>query len=244
MNGCNNPLTIPDYNVVRKLVPGGNLIEFTPTDTGDVIYTCWMGMISSVIRVVDNLDRVTNKDVSEVAKAGKSSSSGGSCCSAGSAAGSAGASNGGCCSAGGGAGQGSGFPVKDLRIPTKQIGIATIKDGVQYVSIDALTKGYSPSVVVMQRGMPTKWIFNGLELTDDNYQILFPAYQAKVELRKGENTIEFTPETDFIFYSWKYSLFGYVEVVDNIAYADEREARAKVDSFVDDQKRNAVKGRD
>ena len=242
LNGCNNPVTIPDYNVVRKLVPGGNLIEFTPTDTGDVIYTCWMGMISSVIRVVDNLDRVTNKDVSEVAKAGKSSSSGGSCCSAGSAAGSAGASNGGCCSAGGGAGQGRGFPVKDLRIPTKQIGIATIKDGVQYVSIDALTKGYSPSVVVMQRGMPTKWIFNGLELTDDNYQILFPSYQAKVELRKGENTIEFTPETDFIFYSWKYSLFGYVEVVDNIAYADEREARAKVDSFVDDQKRNAAKG--
>jgi sulfite exporter TauE/SafE/copper chaperone CopZ len=221
LNGCNNPVTIPDYDMVRRLVPGSNVIEFTPTDTGDIVYTCWMGMISSVIRVVDSLDRVTDRDVEDVAKAGKSSSSGGSCCSAG-----------------GGAGPGSGFSAKNVRIPTKQIGIAKIEDGIQYVSIDAVKKGYSPSVVVMQRGVPTKWTFNGRELTDDNYRILFPAYRAKVELRKGDNTLEFTPDSDFIFYSWKYSLFGYVEVVDNIMYADEREARARVERFLDDQRRN------
>jgi sulfite exporter TauE/SafE/copper chaperone CopZ len=224
LNGCNNPVTIPDYDVVRRLAPGSNVIEFTPTVTGDIIYTCWMGMISSVIRVVDDLDDVTNKDVGEVAKAGKSSSSGGSCCSAG------------------GAGPGSGFSSKNLRIPTKRIGVAKIEGGVQYVSIDAVAKGYAPSVVVMQRGVPTKWTFNGKELTGDNYRILFPAYRAKLELTKGENTIEFTPESDFVFYGWKYSLFGYVEVVEDLANADERETRAKVERFLDDQRRSGAKG--
>jgi plastocyanin domain-containing protein len=223
LNGCNNPVTIPDYNVVRRLTPGSNVIEFTPAATGDIVYTCWMGMISSVIRVVDNLDNVTNKDVGEVAKAGRSSSSGGSCCSAG-----------------GAAGPESGFSFKNLRIPTKQIGVAKIEEGVQYVSIDAASKGYTPSVVVMQRGVPTKWTFNGKELTDENYRILFPAYGAKLELAKGENTIEFTPEADFIFYGWKYSLFGYVEVVDDLANADERETRAKVERFIDNQQKSGA----
>jgi plastocyanin domain-containing protein len=225
LNGCNNPVTIPDYNVVRRLAPGRNVIEFTPMDTGDVIYTCWMGMISSVIRVVDDLNSVSDKDVKEVVKAGKSSSTGGSCCAAG-----------------GGAGPRRGFSAKHIRIPTKQIGIATIDDGIQYVSIDALSKGYSPSVVIMQRGVPTKWTFNGKELTEDNFRILFPTYGAKFELAKGENTIEFTPQIDFIFHSWKYSLFGYVEVVDDLAHADEREARARVERFLDDQRRNFAKG--
>jgi hypothetical protein len=176
-----------------------------------------------VIRVVDSLDDVTERDIGEVAKAGRSSSTGGSCCSAG--------------GPGGGAGSGGVFSLKDLRIPTERIGVAKIENGVQYVSIDALAKGYSPSVVVMQKGVPTKWTFEGKELTEDNYRILFPAYRAKLELAKGDNTIEFTPEDDFIFYGWKNSLFGYVEVIDRLADADVRETRAKVERFIDEQRR-------
>jgi len=51
LNGCNNPLTIPSYGIRRTLVPGDNLIEFTPKKEGVITYSCWMGMISSRITV-------------------------------------------------------------------------------------------------------------------------------------------------------------------------------------------------
>lgn len=55
LNGCNNPITIPSYGIRKTLVPGDNLIEFTPKKEGVIVYTCWMGMISSRITVVKDL---------------------------------------------------------------------------------------------------------------------------------------------------------------------------------------------
>lgn len=57
LNGCNNPLTIPAYNLQATLHPGNNVIEFTPVEEGDISYTCWMGMISSNIKVVDDIHK-------------------------------------------------------------------------------------------------------------------------------------------------------------------------------------------
>ncbi len=51
LNGCNNEIIIPEFSKQQKLVPGENIIEFTPTKTGTITYTCWMGMISSTITV-------------------------------------------------------------------------------------------------------------------------------------------------------------------------------------------------
>lgn len=59
LNGCNNPLTIPQLNRKEVLEEGDNLIEFTPEEEGDMIYTCWMGMISSRIRVVEDITQVS-----------------------------------------------------------------------------------------------------------------------------------------------------------------------------------------
>jgi hypothetical protein len=55
LNGCNNPVTVPRYGITRELAPGANLIEFTPEKPGTIVYTCWMGMISSTITVVPDL---------------------------------------------------------------------------------------------------------------------------------------------------------------------------------------------
>ncbi len=51
LNGCNNEIIIPAYGKQQKLELGENIIEFTPTQTGTITYTCWMGMISSTITV-------------------------------------------------------------------------------------------------------------------------------------------------------------------------------------------------
>lgn len=55
INGCNNAIVIPEYNMDIELKPGDNIIEFTPDETGVVPYSCWMGMIRSQITVVDQL---------------------------------------------------------------------------------------------------------------------------------------------------------------------------------------------
>jgi len=56
LNGCNNPMVIPAFGIEKELVPGDNVIEFTPQETGTIPYSCWMGMIRSSITVVDDLD--------------------------------------------------------------------------------------------------------------------------------------------------------------------------------------------
>ncbi len=53
LNGCNNAIVIPEFNIQKKLQPGDNIVEFTPDKAGTYGYTCWMGMISSEITVVE-----------------------------------------------------------------------------------------------------------------------------------------------------------------------------------------------
>ncbi|SEV84025.1 urease accessory protein UreH domain-containing protein [[Clostridium] fimetarium] len=55
LNGCNNQIVIPQYNVEQKLVVGENVILFTPIKAGTFGYSCWMGMIRSNITVVEDL---------------------------------------------------------------------------------------------------------------------------------------------------------------------------------------------
>lgn len=56
--GCINSIKIPDLEIEKDLKNGDNLIEFTPTKTGDIAYTCWMGMVTSNIKVVDDLNKI------------------------------------------------------------------------------------------------------------------------------------------------------------------------------------------
>lgn len=55
INGCNNEIFIPKFNIQKKLAAGDNVIEFTPTESGTFPYTCWMGMIRSQISVVEDI---------------------------------------------------------------------------------------------------------------------------------------------------------------------------------------------
>ena len=55
LNGCNNPFVVPSLRLKKTLVPGDNLVEFTPGATGVIPYSCWMGMIRSRIEVVASL---------------------------------------------------------------------------------------------------------------------------------------------------------------------------------------------
>jgi sulfite exporter TauE/SafE/copper chaperone CopZ len=52
ITGCNSAMYIPEYEIEHAFETGGNLIEFTPGEPGEFMYSCWMGMIRSSITVV------------------------------------------------------------------------------------------------------------------------------------------------------------------------------------------------
>ncbi len=51
VNSCNNEIIIPKYGIDAKIVEGENIIEFTPEESGEFGYSCWMGMIRGSIVV-------------------------------------------------------------------------------------------------------------------------------------------------------------------------------------------------
>jgi len=57
ITGCNGTMVIPKLNIEKSFKPGDNIIEFTPTEAGDIPYSCSMGMITSNIKVVSNLSK-------------------------------------------------------------------------------------------------------------------------------------------------------------------------------------------
>jgi len=71
LNSCNNAIIIPEYNIEKKLQPGDNEIIFTADKTGTIQFTCWMGMISSSIIVVDDLSKADKSSVTPANNRGK-----------------------------------------------------------------------------------------------------------------------------------------------------------------------------
>jgi sulfite exporter TauE/SafE/copper chaperone CopZ len=56
LNSCNNAIIVPSLDIEMRLKKGENIVpKFTPGDK-DINFSCWMGMISGEIKVVDNLD--------------------------------------------------------------------------------------------------------------------------------------------------------------------------------------------
>ncbi len=52
---CTNIVNIPSLNITKELQNGDNIIEFTPTKEGNITYSCWMGMVRSTIKIVNDL---------------------------------------------------------------------------------------------------------------------------------------------------------------------------------------------
>ncbi len=53
INGCNNAIIIPDFEIHMPITPGDNIVEFTPIEVGIIPYSCWMNMINSSITVIE-----------------------------------------------------------------------------------------------------------------------------------------------------------------------------------------------
>jgi uncharacterized protein len=247
LNGCNEIVTVPEYGIKKKLVPGENLIEFTPTRVGTIGYTCWMGMISSSFRVVADLASLSPQDLRE-AQAASLNPAGGS----GQAGGqgdiasafdasdqpgsdSQGAAGGRQASTGQGAGCCSGESNPRFaggKVPTDSIGIARLSGDTQIVEVRVDDKGYTPAVLVLQRNLKARIRFIPAGLSSCNAVVVFPAYQGQLDLSRGQTE---TPllETlgDYTFECGMGMLHGYVKVVDDVARVDLKGLRKEISAF-------------
>ena len=217
LNGCNNPVTIPQYGIRKQLVPGDNLIEFTPDKAGTIGYTCWMGMISSYIRVVPDVNRVAAADLKPLSPDDLASALG---------PGSGGGSGGGGCCGPTPAGFAGG------KIPVDAIQLARFAGEGQEAEVVVNDQGYTPAVIVVQKGVRAKIRFAAEKINSCNYLVYFPEYQGGLDLSKGRlETPYLEVSEDFTFECGMGMLHGYVKVVEDITRVDLNAVRRQVAAF-------------
>jgi plastocyanin domain-containing protein len=229
INGCNNKIIVQKYKIQKELTIGDNVIEFTPTDSGEVPFSCWMGMIRSKITVVDDLKTVDSSVVSD--SSGVTSSSGGSCCAGGTASNSGSVDSNSNSSSSGASGLDDYNNLLSVQIPTDTIAVATVEDGVQKVDITFDENGFTPAVAIVQAGLDTTWTINGINIDNNGSNIIFPYYGAQLEVQEGENPISFIPDQDFDFFTSDASYYGYVKVVDDINTIDIEAIKKEISEY-------------
>lgn len=216
MNSCNNAIVARDLNLEWKIKKGENIKEFTPGDK-DINFSCWMGMIRGVIKVVDNLDTV---DTSKADPSLPPPSTGPSCCA---------------------------VPIDEesdepsqpsiygddlTQVPTEKLINKALVDG-KYQSAAFKGIGYElqPLIAVTGSSEKTKLSLdlNDYDNAEGEYQILDVKTGEEVTsftAKKGINEVEFSPKKTggYAILRDGYVL-GIIEVVDNLEAADLEEIR-------------------
>lgn len=110
---------------------------------------------------------------------------------------------------------------------------ATIENGTQSITTELASYGY-PNLIV-QKGVPFKWVMNVSEenLNNCNKEIVIDSLGISQPLQVGENIIEFTPaESGIIPYScWMGMQNATIAVVDDINNVDENEIESQIQAL-------------
>lgn len=120
----------------------------------------------------------------------------------------------------------------EYKIPTENIAVAEMKDGQQIITTGMKGTEFSPSVIVVQKDVPTTWTIN-LESDNGNGNAIvgFPTYNQQLTITEGENVINLSPKEDFEFSANDNSFFGYVKVVDDISKVDLEAIKKEISQY-------------
>lgn len=72
------------------------------------------------------------------------------------------------------------------------------ESGFQTIRMKVVAAGYQPNQFILKKGIPVKWIIEVKELTDCNRKITVPKLGLSIDLKEGEQVVEFTPKEDGI----------------------------------------------
>lgn len=205
VNGCNNQINIPEFDIERfEFKTGENVIEFTPTEVGKYQYSCWMGMIRGTITVTEAGDTSTTDTANEsniVENEQESTLP---------------------------------IPAGYV-IPSEDVAVAkeTLYQDeypVQEVSIELTDEGFKPAVIVVKSGLTVVWNITN-SASGDITQLLVPNYSTQVPLSSGNNQISFSPTDSFDFSTGDNAFYGYVKVVDDLESVDMEAVKSEVVNF-------------
>ncbi len=159
INGCNNRIFIPEYNIEYQFKKGKNVIEFTPSKTGTFSFSCWMGMIRSTIHVVESGSELpTGDNSSEEGKLTEGQIS-------------------------------SEPISANYSIPTDEIALAEQKGTYQQVTIRLTEDGFQPAVIIMQANVDTEWVIQQTSSEDSNLLIPFYSAQVPLDTAENTLTL-------------------------------------------------------
>lgn len=212
ITSCNNEIVIPSLKIKKKLAPGENIIEFTPHGQ-DLSFSCWMGMISGVFKVVDNLGSVdvatTEVDIPENSSCGEES-----CCAEPLSR--------------------SGIFGKGLSSqPTDRLMKKAVPDGSgQSLTIKGSVNRLDPMVAVLQKGQPATLTFDLTAFDDptgewaivdiDHSSVLY-TFQGRKDIHQARLTLK---EAGRFGIFQGNTLIGGLESVNDVKSADLEKMRS------------------
>lgn len=207
LNTCNNAIIIPSLGREVKINKGENIVEFMPEDK-DMKFSCWMGMINGVIKVVDKLDSV---DISVPDPTLPLPSTGPSCCARPIDEDSTNNSS-------------TSIYGNDISIvPTERLLAKSIDNKL---TIKGLGYEFQPLVTVVSNSEPTiiTFDFAYFDIAEGEYLIVDGNTGEEIvtfQGIKGNNEVEFVPGVSEIYGVVKGStLLGVITTVDNVEGAD------------------------
>lgn len=102
----------------------------------------------------------------------------------------------------------------------KSIQLAKIVNGKQQATITLDSYGYSPRILVVQKGVETTLNFDLKKANSCNDKIWFSLLDREISLAAGEKVPAFKPGEDFSFSCWMSMQSVYVKVVKDLSKVD------------------------
>lgn len=209
---CNNAIVIPSLNIQKKLSKGENIIEFTP-EGKDLSFSCWMGMIRGVIKVVDDVNNISPEDaVNDIPSSGTPS----------------------CCSGPVPPSQPSIYGDDLSQVATDRIvKKADVNESVQNITFKGSGYEFDPLIIIVKKDVKTviNIDLNSFDDPEGKYEIVSAETGDTVgsfDGRKGAVNTEYTfNKTGGYGILKDDTVLGVIEVVDDVKTADAESIRAK-----------------
>ena len=105
-----------------------------------------------------------------------------------------------------------------------------MENGYQVIKMEVNRYGWKPDKFILKKGVPVKWVIEGKEINGCNNAIQVPKLGLKFDVKKGTQTIEFTPKsTGTISWScWMGMIPGVFVVKDQVDSASAQQELAAV----------------
>lgn len=121
----------------------------------------------------------------------------------------------------------------NVKIPTDAFAVAEkTVDGIQEVTIELTNEGFSPAIVVVEKGIEAKLTVLNRATSLNGTTLLAPTYASQLLLEVGENPIGLYPTESFDISNGSNTAYAYIKVVDDLRKLDEEAIRKEVDAFV------------